>query len=45
MAAVANNPKFAKKAGIPKLGMVTDPVDEQWPPPPLRDADDDSAEN
>lgn len=23
-----------KKAGIPKLGMVTDPVDEQWPPPP-----------
>lgn len=22
-----------KKAGIPKLGMVTDPVDEQWPPP------------
>ena len=23
-----------KKAGIPKLGMVTDPVDEEWPPPP-----------
>jgi biopolymer transport protein TolR len=22
-----------KKAGIPKLGMVTDPVDEEWPPP------------
>ncbi len=21
-----------KKAGIPKLGMVTDPVDEEWPP-------------
>ncbi len=23
-----------KKAGIPKLGMVTDPINEQWPPPP-----------
>ena len=23
-----------KKAGVPKLGMVTDPIDEQWPPPP-----------
>ena len=23
-----------KKAGVPKLGMVTDPVDESWPPPP-----------
>lgn len=22
-----------KRAGIPKLGMVTDPIDEQWPPP------------
>jgi biopolymer transport protein TolR len=21
-----------KRAGIPKLGMVTDPVDEEWPP-------------
>jgi biopolymer transport protein TolR len=21
-----------KKAGIPKLGMVTDPIDEEWPP-------------
>ena len=21
-----------KKAGVPKLGMVTDPVDEEWPP-------------
>lgn len=31
-----------KKAGVPKLGMVTDPIDEQWPPvdplatPPLQ---------
>ena len=23
-----------KKAGVPKLGMVTDPIDEEWPPPP-----------
>jgi biopolymer transport protein TolR len=23
-----------KKAGVPKLGMVTDPLDESWPPPP-----------
>lgn len=23
-----------KRSGIPKLGMITDPVDEQWPPPP-----------
>jgi biopolymer transport protein TolR len=23
---------IVKKAGIPKLGMVTDPVDEEWPP-------------
>ncbi len=22
-----------KRAGVPKLGMVTDPVEEQWPPP------------
>ncbi len=22
-----------KRAGVPKLGMVTDPIDEQWPPP------------
>jgi biopolymer transport protein TolR len=22
-----------KKAGIPKLGMVTDPIEEDWPPP------------
>jgi hypothetical protein len=21
-----------KKTGIPKLGMITDPVDEEWPP-------------
>jgi biopolymer transport protein TolR len=28
-----------KKAGVPKLGMVTDPVDEQWPPPPPEDDD------
>jgi len=24
-----------KKAGIPKLGMVTDPLDEKWPPKEL----------
>jgi len=24
-----------KKAGVPKLGMVTDPLDEEWPPPPV----------
>jgi biopolymer transport protein TolR len=23
-----------KKAGVPKLGMVTDPIDEEWPPAP-----------
>ena len=23
-----------KRAGVPKLGMVTDPLDEEWPPPP-----------
>lgn len=23
-----------KKAGVPKLGMVTDPIDATWPPPP-----------
>jgi biopolymer transport protein TolR len=23
-----------KRAGVPKLGMVTDPVDEEWPPQP-----------
>ncbi len=23
-----------KKAGVPKLGMVTDPIDGTWPPPP-----------
>ncbi len=23
-----------KKAGVPKLGMVTDPVEEEWPPLP-----------
>ncbi len=28
-----------KKAGIPKLGMVTDPLEEQWPPPPPTEAD------
>jgi len=28
-----------KKAGVPKLGMVTDPVDETWPPPPAAPAD------
>jgi biopolymer transport protein TolR len=22
-----------KRAGIPKLGMVTDPIDQEWPPP------------
>ncbi|MDD5306696.1 MAG: biopolymer transporter ExbD [Deltaproteobacteria bacterium] len=22
-----------KKAGVPKLGMVTDPIEEEWPPP------------
>jgi biopolymer transport protein TolR len=27
-----------KKAGVPKLGMVTDPVDEEWPPPPQPEA-------
>lgn len=27
-----------KKAGVPKLGMVTDPVDEAWPPPPADEA-------
>jgi biopolymer transport protein TolR len=27
-----------KRAGIPKLGMVTDPIDEQWPPPPVETA-------
>jgi biopolymer transport protein TolR len=29
-----------KRAGVPKLGMVTDPVDEEWPPPPPPDAED-----
>lgn len=24
-----------KRTGVPKLGMVTDPVDESWPPPPV----------
>ncbi|MCP4675349.1 MAG: protein TolR [Deltaproteobacteria bacterium] len=24
-----------KRAGVPKLGMVTDPLDEEWPPPPV----------
>jgi biopolymer transport protein TolR len=24
---------IVKKSGIPKLGMITDPIDEQWPPP------------
>lgn len=28
-----------KKSGIPKLGMVTDPLDEKWPPPPEELAD------
>jgi biopolymer transport protein TolR len=23
---------IVKRAGIPKLGMVTDPIDEEWPP-------------
>ncbi len=27
-----------KRAGIPKLGMVTDPIDEQWPPQPVETA-------
>ena len=27
-----------KKAGVPKLGMVTDPIDEEWPPPPAPSA-------
>ncbi len=37
-----------KRAGIPKLGMVTDPVDEEWPPkaslpPENKTADESSA--
>ena len=26
-----------KKAGVPKLGMVTDPIDGTWPPPELEE--------
>jgi len=26
---------IVKRSGIPKLGMITDPVDEQWLPPPM----------
>jgi biopolymer transport protein TolR len=26
---------LVKKAGIPKLGMVTDPLQEEWPPAPI----------
>jgi biopolymer transport protein TolR len=28
-----------KRAGVPKLGMVTDPVEEEWPPPPPQDTE------
>jgi biopolymer transport protein TolR len=26
-----------KRAGVPKLGMVTDPIDEEWPPTSVQD--------
>lgn len=31
---------IVKKAGIPKLGMVTDPEEDSWPPPPPADETD-----
>ena len=32
-----------KKAGVPKLGMVTDPIDGTWPPPEIEEKKSDES--